>query len=237
MWNAKDSQNLLTSAATVAGNCSALNQSLMELGALVCTPRNPRCRICPVKKLCTAFRENRVEELPDLGRRAAATASRFVAFVIEQSGRFLVRQRPAGVVNAYLWEFPNAEIGTRLCEPQNADPKANSLRVTDPRSRAVAEAASKILDVMPKEITPLPTVKHSITRHRITLEAFHVQLGGTSYTSSHFGTAKSGTRVTRPSEKFSKAGAWKTPAQLQQLAFPAAHKKILHNCLHRRFQS
>ena len=90
--------------------CSHLNQSLMELGALVCTPRNPQCRICPVKKLCVAFRENRVEELPNLGKREKATARRFVAFVVERNGKFLVRQRPAGVVNAHLWEFPNVEI-------------------------------------------------------------------------------------------------------------------------------
>ena len=58
-------QSLLTSAATKTGNCSALNQSLMELGALVCTPRNPQCAICPAKKLCVAFRENRVERIAE----------------------------------------------------------------------------------------------------------------------------------------------------------------------------
>ena len=47
-------------------SCSRLNQSLMELGALVCTPRNPQCLICPVKKNCVAFAENRTEELPIL---------------------------------------------------------------------------------------------------------------------------------------------------------------------------
>ena len=46
----------------------------MEFGALVCSPRNPQCGICPVKKLCFAFKENRVEELPNLGKREAATA-------------------------------------------------------------------------------------------------------------------------------------------------------------------
>ena len=65
----------------------------MELGALVCTPRNPQCLICPVKKLCVAFKENRVEELPNLGKREAATARRFIAFVVEHNGKFLVRQR------------------------------------------------------------------------------------------------------------------------------------------------
>ena len=91
-------------------HCSNLNQSLMELGALICTPRNPQCLICPVKKLCVAFKENRVEELPNLGKRQAATARTFFAFVIERNGKFLVRQRPIGIVNAHLWEFPNFEI-------------------------------------------------------------------------------------------------------------------------------
>ena len=100
--------------------CSHLNQSLMELGALVCTPRNPLCRICPVNKLCVAFRENRVEELPNLGKRETATARRFVAFVVERNGKFLVRQRPAGVVNAHLWEFPNVETTNRKSDPELA---------------------------------------------------------------------------------------------------------------------
>jgi hypothetical protein len=73
----------------------------------------------------------------------------------------------------------------------------------------------------------LLTVKHSITRSRITLEAFQVFLGGTSYTSPHSITDKSGTRITRPSELFSEAGIWMTPSRLQRLAFTAAHKKIL----------
>ena len=116
-YKIRNSQSLPTSAATNAGNCSALNQSLMELGALVCTPRNPRCLICPAKKLCVAFRENRVEQLPNLGERATATARRFMAFIVESNGRFLVRQRPAGIVNGHLWEFPNAEVGARVSRP------------------------------------------------------------------------------------------------------------------------
>jgi A/G-specific adenine glycosylase len=175
----------------------------MELGALVCTPRNPQCEICPVKKLCIAFRENRVNDLPNLGKRATATARHFVAFVAGRDGHFLVRQRPAGVVNAYLWEFPNVEIS-------NAKP--------DPKL-----AVKNIFGIAPVWIEPLCTVKHSITRYRITLEAFRVNLGGTSYTSPHSAKAKSWTRITRPSE----TGVWKTPAQMQQLAFSSAHKKIL----------
>jgi A/G-specific adenine glycosylase len=166
--------------------CSHLNQSLMELGALVCTPRNPQCLICPVKKLCIAFKENRTEELPNLGKREIATARRFVAFVVERDGKFLVRQRPNGIVNGHLWEFPNVEI-------------------IHPKTEA-ALLAKDFLGIAPIKFEPLCTVKHSITRYRITLDAFALEL-----------------------KQFPKKveGIWKTPAQMQLLAFTSAHRKIL----------
>jgi A/G-specific adenine glycosylase len=214
-----------------ASRTSHLNQSLMELGALICTPRQPQCPVCPVKKLCVAFQENRVAELPNLGRRTAATARRFVAFVVERGRKFLVRQRPAGVVNAHLWEFPNVEIGARLSEPQHARllnpagkiPATDGTRTCcgsgDPRSKLAADVAKQIFGFTPKELTPLCTVKHSITRYRITLEAFRVQLGGRSSTTPKI----LGTRRARPSEN---NGVWLTPAQFRPLAFASAHKKL-----------
>jgi A/G-specific adenine glycosylase len=166
-------------------NCSHLNQSLMELGALVCTPRNPQCLICPVKKLCVAFKENRMEELPNLGKREAATARHFVAFVIERDGKFLVQQRPIGIVNAHLWEFPNFEaIGEKRDAQKNFDSAFNF------------KAA---------KFQPLRTIKHSITRYRMTLEAFHVRL--------------------KASPK-KLAGVWLSPKEFDSLAFSSAHKKL-----------
>jgi A/G-specific adenine glycosylase len=82
----------------------------MELGALVCTPRSPLCGDCPLTKSCIARKKNLQAQLPNLGKRKAATARRFMAFVIERDGTYLVQQRPAGVVNAHLWEFPNTEV-------------------------------------------------------------------------------------------------------------------------------
>jgi A/G-specific adenine glycosylase len=185
---AKKAKGEITSLPSLSSrdtdSCSFLNQSLMELGALVCTPRNPQCRICPVRKLCVAFKKNRVDELPNLGKREAATARRFVAFVIQQNGKYLVRQRPAGVVNAHLWEFPNVEINGEKLD--------------------LSGIFRKEFGAVPETILPLCTVKHSITRYRITLEAF-----------------------TASSKMVSAANdVWKTPAQMRQLAFTAAHKKL-----------
>ncbi len=186
-------------------SCSHLNQSLMELGALICTPRNPQCLICPVKKLCIAFKECRTEELPNLGKREAATARRFMAFVVEHNGKFLVRQRSTGVVNAHLWEFPNAEVGSQLL---HLGLPASRRRVTDIFLTEFAGGSPALPgQIFPiTAIQPLCTVKHSITRYRITLEAFIVRLEANP--------VKSG-------------GNWKTPAQMRQLAFTSAHKKVL----------
>jgi A/G-specific adenine glycosylase len=135
--------------------CSFLNQSLMELGALICTPRSPNCAACPVAAHCTALRENRVAELPRPKERAAVTARRFVVFIVERSGKYLVQQRGENVVNAHLWEFPNREVSAD-------EPPATS--------------AQHHFQSAPTEVTPLCVVNHSITRYRIRAEAFVVTL-------------------------------------------------------------
>ncbi len=170
-------------------SCSFLNQSLMELGALICTPRSPQCLICPVRKHCAAFEQGRVEELPDLGKRTEITERRFAAFVLENKNRILVRQRPAGVVNAHLWEFPNTEMF----------PGAANLRAT----------AKKLLGFRPKDLKAICTIKHSITRYRITLEVFTVEGNPGATAQADF-------------------GQWLSVAELKQLSFPSAHKKILN---------
>jgi A/G-specific adenine glycosylase len=160
----------------------------MELGALVCTPRQPRCGVCPIAKHCVAYLEDRVEQLPSLGRRIRATPRRFAAFVLQKRSLFLVRQRPDGVVNAHLWEFPNLELAPNDCD--------------------LKRAARRALGVRPETLELLATIKHSITRYRITLEAYRV----TSRRADGIPPAN---------------GRWLGRSRLNQLAFTSAHKQIL----------
>ena len=171
---------------TSRNSCSHLNQSLMELGAVICTPRSPNCTLCPVRKLCVAYRKGQQEEFPNLAPRATPTSRRFAVFVAERRGCFLVRQRPASVVNAHLWEFPNVELSRG-----HADLRA---------------AAGFVFGTAPEAIEPLCSLRHSITRYRITLEAYRVQLRKLP---------------------LKHTGVWLTRAQLRPLAFTSAHKKIL----------
>lgn len=215
-------------AARDIPRCSSLNQSLMELGALICTPRSPNCTVCPVQKDCIAHKENLQDQLPNLGKREATTERRFIAFVVERDGKFLVRQRPADVVNAHLWEFPNAEIGARVSDTQqpnrgkqssNGNSNHSQMQLTAPRSVA------KELGVRITAAKPLCLIKHSITRYRITLEAWRAELTGPNR--SPVSDLASVVRSTPGRRTALHDGGWRTLAQLHKVAFTSAHKKIL----------
>jgi len=167
--------------------CSQLNQSLMELGALVCTPRSPACDVCPVARYCVARRENRVAELPRPKDRSTPEERHFAAYVIEHEERFLVWQREAGTVNAHLWEFPNWEIQGR---------------------GSAASVAKAKLPTIAGRWSKLCSIRHSITRYRITTEAYHIRLENP------------------PLNLLESDGIWRSRAQLRKLPFTSAHRKI-----------
>lgn len=111
---------------SITPRCGALNQALMELGAVICAPRQPNCPECPVRALCLARKLGRVKDFPAKAPRPATIKRRFAVFVYQHKGRYLVQQRPVGMVNARLWEFPNVELfdralppGQRLCAFQH----------------------------------------------------------------------------------------------------------------------
>lgn len=83
------------------------NQAMMELGATVCLPRNPRCVACPVHTQCGAYAAGRTTELPvRLQRRQSKSESLSVA-VVSRGGLVLMRRRPDGAARmAGFWELP-----------------------------------------------------------------------------------------------------------------------------------
>jgi A/G-specific adenine glycosylase len=86
------------------------NQALMELGALVCTPRQPRCDSCPLRRHCAAHREGLVDSIPVRVAEPTTTKIAEAAIVIGRRNRVLLLQRPANTRWANLWEFPHGTI-------------------------------------------------------------------------------------------------------------------------------
>jgi len=94
-----------------AQRAGTFNQALMELGATVCTPRNPDCMACPLAALCKAHAAGQQEKLPLRSAPKAMPKKTFAVAVIEVRGNILISKRvPKGLLGG-LWEFPGVEIG------------------------------------------------------------------------------------------------------------------------------
>lgn len=89
----------------------SFNQSLMELGALICKPKNPGCLLCPVREQCQAKLAGDQDRYPNKEKRSSGRTVAIVAAVIRDGkGRVFIRKRPETGLLANLWEFPNEEI-------------------------------------------------------------------------------------------------------------------------------
>lgn len=86
---------------------SSFNQGLMELGALVCTPRSPGCLVCPVQEECRAFHAGVQEKLPIKQKnKKQKTVAYNVLILRDKAGNIGIEQRPNEGLLANMWQFP-----------------------------------------------------------------------------------------------------------------------------------
>ena len=133
------------------------NQGLMELGSLVCKPANPRCHECPVASLCVANQSDAQEAIPKSTKKMKFTDVSEAAVVVRKNGKVLVRQCGEDERWAGLWDFPRFEIESE-----------GPLFVAD-------ELIAKVKQQTGISIKPgglLKTLKHGVTRYRITLDCY-----------------------------------------------------------------
>jgi len=95
-------QSLLPAAAGMAH----YTQGLMDLGATVCLPRQPRCDACPLAATCVAFRSDRTAELPLKSRRARRGQRSNALLWLRHRDEVLLVRRPERGVWAGLWSLP-----------------------------------------------------------------------------------------------------------------------------------
>jgi len=108
-----------------AGSPRVLAQALMELGAMVCTPKGPRCGECPTQPSCRAKAAGRESLIPAPKKRSAPTEHELWAVALARRGRILMERRPAEGLLASLWclpLMPRAADGQR--RPRPAEVKA-----------------------------------------------------------------------------------------------------------------
>ena len=130
------------------------NQALMELGASVCSPREPGSEQCPVSGFCRAFRDQTQAVIPMAAKRPEITAVTEASVAVRHNRSYLLRRCPAGERWAGLWDFVRFELQD-----------ANDL----PRIAAIVHEQTGLhVDLGPQ----LAELKHGVTRFRITLKCF-----------------------------------------------------------------
>jgi len=142
-------------ALTPAQNPHDYAQSIMDLGATICTPREPCCSRCPLEDLCLSSREGLANVLPVTHRKQKLPVRRQMALVVGTPGGYLLRQRPTEGFLGGLWEFPAID----LSDGQNP-----------------GQAAVRLLNDLGLCGTPCKTgeIRHAYSHFKLELNVFSV---------------------------------------------------------------
>ena len=92
------------------GHANSFNQALMDLGAMLCTPKDPQCSRCPLHRFCKGSTSGNPEKFPTKGIKKTIPHVESVSAVIKKGGKVFLNQRPPKGLLGGLWEFPNWRI-------------------------------------------------------------------------------------------------------------------------------
>ena len=144
-----------------AHRAAETNEAWMELGALVCLPRAPRCGDCPMHAVCLALRGNRPEAYP-VKRRKMQIPHKIVGAAVILNARnqiMIAQRRPEGGMLAGLWEFPGGKLQEGETMPECI-------------ARELKEEMGLTLEVGPE----LTVVHHAYTHFTIALHAHFARI-------------------------------------------------------------
>jgi A/G-specific adenine glycosylase len=140
------------------GRSNSFNQAIMDLGAMICTPKDPSCHHCPLLRYCKAKASGNPEKYPPRGVKKRIPHIEAISGVILRNGKVLLNQRPPTGLLGGLWEFPNwrREDNGRL-----------RLRLRDHVKKEMG------MNVRVKE--PFGIFKQTFTHFKLTLRVFNCE--------------------------------------------------------------
>lgn len=185
-------------------------QAVMELGAIVCTPRNAACLVCPLVDTCTAHDLGEVAEIPVKTEKKARRKANVGALWIEQDGSILVERRRASGLLAGMWQLPAVEYNGSEDVTSHLHPLLQELYTEDGQP-SVQESTELYLVPMANERHLFSHVEWSVTVYRPVGLRLDVSV------------AQSGTdRI------------WCSLTDLEKLAWPRVYEKLLERLIGER---
>ena len=143
------------------GRAGEYNQALMDLGAIICSSKKPRCLFCPLSDMCQAYQHGIQEQRPVLKPKPDVPHYIVTAAVIRRNGKLLLARRPSKGLLGGMWEFPGGKL-------EKGEMLEGCL-------------AREIREELGADITvdePFGVYQHAYTHFRITLHAFLCELTG-----------------------------------------------------------
>ena len=117
----------------------------MELGATICTPRNPKCLLCPVQSHCAAHAAGVQEQIPPPSPQKIRPLERRLTLAISHNGHYLLEQRPPTGRWASMWQF---------------------ITIKSPIKSPTAASLSKLIGLKLTSLRPLGQLHHNLTHRR-----------------------------------------------------------------------
>lgn len=147
----------LASTQLPKGQAGDYNQALMDLGAIVCLPKNPQCPLCPVITLCGARKLGIQSQRPVLKPKKATPHYLQVAAVIRRNGRVLLAKRPSKGLLGGMWEFPNG-------------------RIENESARELRKALQNAYGLKVRKKDMFGVIQHTYTHFSVTVQAYYCEL-------------------------------------------------------------
>jgi A/G-specific adenine glycosylase len=134
------------------------NQAVMELGAMICSPKNPACKDCPIDQDCLSLLHGVTDKFPKRVKSKPVPTHKIAAGVVLHKNKMLITRRKSDGLLGGLWEFPGGKL--------NTDETAQAACV-----REIYEETGLKVDVT----SHITQIKHAYTHFKIVMDIFYCQ--------------------------------------------------------------
>ncbi len=132
------------------------NQAMMELGALICSPKNPGCKSCPVSEFCKADISGMVDKYPARVQSRKTPTFHIAAGIVQKKDQLLITRRKLDGLLGGLWEFPGGKV------EKGEDASSACIR-------EIKEETGIIVGIH----SHLTTIHHAYTHFKIKMDIFY----------------------------------------------------------------